>query len=202
MRRSWPRAAATCRPSDTRSTNFSARSSSFPAARVAGALAVTAVLLGGVLSSAAYVRTWHQDNPGEAYLQTARETLAGRGSLDLADQVVPPRVVPGYQFPANTTLRLLRVEPKDEISSAFTREEVAALVEESRGEGLIEADEYDRLAGALLAGTIDASWYMLVATAIAGTPLLDALRRHAQGIDRAVGSVLLLLAGALLLSLA
>ena len=50
---------------------------------------------------------------------------------------------------ANTTLRLLRVEPKDEISSAFTREEVAALVEESRGEGLIEADEYDRLAGAL-----------------------------------------------------
>ncbi len=48
---------------------------------------------------------------------------------------------------ANATLRLLRVEPKDEISSAFTREEVAALVEESRGEGLIEADEYDRLAG-------------------------------------------------------
>ena len=58
----------------------------------------------------------------------------------------------------------------------------------------------DRLAVALLAGTIDASWYMFVATAIAGTPLLDALRRHAQGIDRAVGSVLLLLAGALLLS--
>ncbi len=50
---------------------------------------------------------------------------------------------------ANATLRLLRVEPKEEISSAFTREEVAALVEESRGEGLIEADEYDRLAGAL-----------------------------------------------------
>ena len=41
---------------------------------------------------------------------------------------------------------------------------------------------------------------MFVATAIAGTPLLDVLRRHAQGIDRAVGSVLLLLAGALLLS--
>ena len=50
---------------------------------------------------------------------------------------------------ANGTLRLLRVEPKDEISSSYTREEVAALVEESRGEGMIEADEYDRLAGAL-----------------------------------------------------
>lgn len=50
---------------------------------------------------------------------------------------------------ANAVLRLLRVEPRDEVSSAFTREEVAALVEESRGEGMIEAGEYDRLAGAL-----------------------------------------------------
>ena len=47
------------------------------------------------------------------------------------------------------SLRLLRVEPKQEVSSTFTREEVAALVEESRGEGLLEEDEYDRLAGAL-----------------------------------------------------
>jgi CBS domain containing-hemolysin-like protein len=50
---------------------------------------------------------------------------------------------------ANGVLRLLRVEPKDELSSSFTREEVAALVEESRGEGLLREDEYDRLAGAL-----------------------------------------------------
>lgn len=50
---------------------------------------------------------------------------------------------------ANAVLRLLRVEPKDEVSSTYTREEVAALVEQSRGEGLLEADEYDRLAGAL-----------------------------------------------------
>lgn len=50
---------------------------------------------------------------------------------------------------ANAVLRLLAVEPKDEVTSAFTREEVAALVEESRGEGLLEDDEYDRLAGAL-----------------------------------------------------
>jgi len=50
---------------------------------------------------------------------------------------------------ANATLRLLHVEPKDEVSSTYTREEVAALVEESRGEGLLQADEYDRLAGVL-----------------------------------------------------
>lgn len=50
---------------------------------------------------------------------------------------------------ANAILRLLRIEPKDEVASSFTREEVAALVEESRGEGLLGDGEYDRLAGAL-----------------------------------------------------
>ena len=37
---------------------------------------------------------------------------------------------------ANGILRLLGIEPKDEVSSSYTREEVAALVEESRGEGM------------------------------------------------------------------
>jgi len=50
---------------------------------------------------------------------------------------------------ANATLRLLRVEPQEEIASTFTRQEVAALVEESRGEGLLEAGEAARLTGAL-----------------------------------------------------
>ena len=50
---------------------------------------------------------------------------------------------------ASAILRLLGVRPQDEVSSTFTREEVAALVEESRGEGLIRPEEYDRLAGAL-----------------------------------------------------
>jgi CBS domain containing-hemolysin-like protein len=50
---------------------------------------------------------------------------------------------------ASGVLRLLGARLTDEVSSTYTREEVAALVEESRGEGLLEADEYDRLAGAL-----------------------------------------------------
>jgi CBS domain containing-hemolysin-like protein len=50
---------------------------------------------------------------------------------------------------ANGVLRLMRVEPKEEVSSTYTREEVAALVDESRGEGLLPENEYDRLAGAL-----------------------------------------------------
>jgi CBS domain containing-hemolysin-like protein len=58
-------------------------------------------------------------------------------------------VISGLNAVANLCLRIIRVEPQDEVSSTYTREEVAALVEESRGEGLIEAEEYDRLAGAL-----------------------------------------------------
>lgn len=50
---------------------------------------------------------------------------------------------------ANGILRLVGIEPKAEISSAFTREQVEALVDESRAEGLLEEGEYERLAGAL-----------------------------------------------------
>jgi CBS domain containing-hemolysin-like protein len=50
---------------------------------------------------------------------------------------------------ARRLLRVVGVELMDEVSSTYTREEVAALVEESRGEGLLQDDEYDRLAGAL-----------------------------------------------------
>ena len=50
---------------------------------------------------------------------------------------------------ARGLLRLVGVQLMDEVSSTYTREEVAALVEESRGEGLLQPDEYDRLAGAL-----------------------------------------------------
>lgn len=66
----------------------------------------------------------------------------------LVVQVLRPVVV-SLNAIANAVLRLIRVEPKDEVASAFTREEVASMVDESRGEGAIREDEYDRLAGAL-----------------------------------------------------
>lgn len=50
---------------------------------------------------------------------------------------------------ANGVLRMLRVEPKDEVGSAFTRDEVASMLEESRDEGLLVGEEYDRLASTL-----------------------------------------------------
>jgi CBS domain containing-hemolysin-like protein len=50
---------------------------------------------------------------------------------------------------ANAVLRLLRVEPKDEVASAFTADEVATLMAESREKGLIDAAEHELLTGAL-----------------------------------------------------
>lgn len=50
---------------------------------------------------------------------------------------------------AAAVLGLVGVKMMDEVGSTYTREEVAALVEQSRGEGLLEAAEYDRLTGAL-----------------------------------------------------
>jgi len=50
---------------------------------------------------------------------------------------------------ANAVLRSVGVTPKDEITSAFTRDEVAGLVEESRREGMLDRDEERLLVGAL-----------------------------------------------------
>jgi CBS domain containing-hemolysin-like protein len=50
---------------------------------------------------------------------------------------------------ANVTLRLVGVMPKDEVTSAFTRDEVAGLVDESRREGLLDQHEGRLLVGAL-----------------------------------------------------
>src|SRR6478752_227526 len=50
---------------------------------------------------------------------------------------------------SNAVVKLTGREPKDEISSSFTREEVADLVAESRREGLIDNDEHQRITSAL-----------------------------------------------------
>lgn len=50
---------------------------------------------------------------------------------------------------ANVSLRLMRIKPKTEVTSAFTRDEVAELVEESHEGGLIELNDERLLLGAL-----------------------------------------------------
>ena len=62
-------------------------------------------------------------------------------------RVVRP-VITGLNWLANHALRLFGVEPKDEVSSAFTAQEVQSIVERSQAEGLLE-DEQGLLAGAL-----------------------------------------------------
>ncbi len=57
---------------------------------------------------------------------------------------------------ANHTLRAVRVQPRDEVASAFTRDEVAALVEQSNRDGLLAAGERDLLSGALAFDTATA----------------------------------------------
>ncbi|MFT4298722.1 MAG: hemolysin family protein [Aeromicrobium sp.] len=58
---------------------------------------------------------------------------------------------------ANAALRLLGIEPKDEVASTYTHDEVSDLVEESRREGLLDDDEYELVQGALefQGGTVD-----------------------------------------------
>src|SRR3954462_14398921 len=50
---------------------------------------------------------------------------------------------------ADVGVRMLRIEPRNDVSSTFTHEEVEALVDESHAEGLLEESEYVRLSGAL-----------------------------------------------------
>jgi CBS domain containing-hemolysin-like protein len=50
---------------------------------------------------------------------------------------------------ANAIVRRLGFEPKDEVGSTFTREEVAGLINESSEEGLLDEDESGRLTSAL-----------------------------------------------------
>ena len=50
---------------------------------------------------------------------------------------------------ANTAVKVVGIEPKDEVASTFTHDEVAGLLEESRREGLLDEDEYGLVTGAL-----------------------------------------------------
>ncbi|MBD8504935.1 HlyC/CorC family transporter [Hoyosella sp. G463] len=52
-------------------------------------------------------------------------------------------------FLANTVLRLIRVTPRDNVAAAFTAEEVASFVSESKAEGVIDEEEHQLLSGAL-----------------------------------------------------
>ncbi|GCD21200.1 HlyC/CorC family transporter [Cellulomonas sp. H30R-01] len=83
-------------------------------------------------------------------------------------------VIAALNWLANHALRLAGVEPKDEVSSAFTAQEVHSIVERSQAEGLLE-DEQGLLAGALefsdrTAGDVMVPVDSLVTVGPGGTP--------------------------------
>jgi CBS domain containing-hemolysin-like protein len=58
-------------------------------------------------------------------------------------------IVRGLNAFANSVVKLTGHEPKDEVASAFTRDEVAGLVTESRAEGLLGGSEHQLITSAL-----------------------------------------------------
>jgi CBS domain containing-hemolysin-like protein len=70
----------------------------------------------------------------------------------------------------NALLRLVNVEPKEELASAFTAEEVHSIVTESRREGLLD-DEHNLLTGALELGERRAGDVMVPVDRLVTVPL-------------------------------
>lgn len=62
-------------------------------------------------------------------------------------------IIAAYNFVANTSLRLLRITPKDELTASVSATEFAEMIAESRSEGLLDADEHRRLTQALGTGS-------------------------------------------------
>ncbi|GAB3289908.1 hemolysin family protein [Parasphingorhabdus pacifica] len=54
-----------------------------------------------------------------------------------------------FNMMANSVLRMFKIEPKDELETAYTSSELAELLVESRREGLLEHSEHRRLAQTL-----------------------------------------------------
>ena len=69
-------------------------------------------------------------------------------------------LVNGLNWVANLILRMFGVEPKDEVISAFTAEEVAGIIERSQAEGVL-SDDLGLLRGVLEFSTKDAADVML-----------------------------------------
>jgi CBS domain containing-hemolysin-like protein len=77
-----------------------------------------------------------------------RTALALAPALRAIATAIGP-IIRSLNWFANWVVRLTGREPKDEVASAFTREEVAELVAESRREGLLDDEEHQLITSAL-----------------------------------------------------
>ncbi|NYD76636.1 hemolysin family protein [Arthrobacter cupressi] len=90
---------------------------------------------------------------GEMVPKNISVSVADRAALLLAPPLVHiarfvKPVIWSLNWSANHILRLMRIEPKDEVTSSFTLEEVQSIVQESTRHGLV-ADDSGLLSGAL-----------------------------------------------------
>lgn len=90
---------------------------------------------------------------------------------------------------ANLTLRLVKVTPKDEMTSAFTRDEVAGLVAQSHREGLLDVGEEQLVTGALRfsersADTVAVPLADIVTVDASATPAEIEAAAHRSGYSR------------------
>lgn len=114
---------------------------------VAGAHAVAFVIALGVVTFAhAVLGEMVPKNLALAGPDRAARVLA---PFMLAVITVFRPVVVALNVMARLAVRALGIEPKREVASAFSHEEVVGILEESRREGLIDDDEYGLVSGAL-----------------------------------------------------
>ncbi len=85
-----------------------------------------------------------------------------------------------YNWLANISLRLMRVHPKDELASSVSPGELAQMIVESKQEGLIDAEEHERLTRALQSVGRTVSEVMIP---------LDQMRSVSVEVDSATGGV-------------
>jgi len=98
-----------------------------------------------------------------------RTALVVAGPLRLYRAVLGP-VITLLNLAANTTLRILHVEPADELASAATADDLASMIGESRDEGMLGEFEEDLLRGALHFGDEVAASVMVPQEQIVAAP--------------------------------
>ncbi len=79
-------------------------------------------------------------------------------------------IIRSLNWLANSVVKLTGREPKDEVASSFTREEVAELVAESRREGLLDDEEHQLITSALGFDTTVVSSVMVPITDVESVP--------------------------------
>lgn len=68
---------------------------------VASSALCAAVVASSLASTISYVRIWHDDNPGEKYLNTLADAVRSQGRVELVDIQVPDQVMPPLTVPYN-----------------------------------------------------------------------------------------------------